>query len=161
MAAPVASGSGARQPPAASEGTTPVVSSMATPATTTAPSGTVRAAANPTQRSCRRSTPLARRRRTTSDHAPTTSPAVAWARPTAMAASTGPASAGAVTGSMMVSYGGITSPGPTARANRKAAGATADSLAHQRQRGEGGDPVGVRSRIQPTQTNPRYRVAGL
>ena len=52
-------------------------------------------------------------------------------------------------------------PGPTARASRKAAGAAADNLVHQRQRGEGGDPVGVSSRIQPMQTNPRYRVAGL
>jgi hypothetical protein len=62
---------------------------------------------------------------------------------------------------MTVSYGGITSPGPTARASRKAAGAAADSRAHHRQRGEGGDPVGVRSRIQPMHTNPSYRLAGL
>ncbi len=55
----------------------------------------------------------------------------------------------------------MTSPGPTVSASRKPAGAAAASLAHQRQRGEGSDPVGVSSRTKPTQASPTNRVPGL
>jgi hypothetical protein len=57
----------------------------------------------------------------------------------------------------------MTSPGPTVSATSKTAGAAAATLAHQRQpeAGDGSDPVGVSSRMKPTQASPMNRVAGL
>ena len=43
----------------------------------------------------------------------------------------------------------------TADNNTSSSGAAAATLAHQRQRGEGSDPVGVSSRMKPTQASHR------
>jgi hypothetical protein len=51
--------------------------------------------------------------------------------------------------------------GPNVSATRNSTGAAAASLAHQRQRGEGSDPLGVSSSTKPTQANPMNTVAGL
>ncbi len=68
-AAPIASGSPASQAVSAQVSTSEAASAMPARAITAA--GTISAAANATQRSCWRSTPLARRKRTTSDPAQT------------------------------------------------------------------------------------------
>ena len=116
MAAPVASGSSARQTPAANNGTAVAPTAMPTP--TTAAATPVRAAANASQRGCWRSTPRAWRKRATSDPAPATRPATMTTKPTTMVTSTAPASAGMATGSTADWWGGITRPGPTVRASQ-------------------------------------------
>jgi hypothetical protein len=45
-------------------------------------------------------------------------------------------------------------------ATRATATATADTRAHQRQRGDGGDPVGVSSRTNPTTASTTAIVTG-
>ena len=97
----MASGSRARHTPAANSGTAVAPIAMLTP--TTAAPAPVRAAARASQRSCWRSTPRARRKRATSDPAPTTRPATVRKKPATMAAITAPASAWMVTGSITVS----------------------------------------------------------
>ncbi len=76
------------------------MASTTTLAPTSAAGSTVMAAANATQRSCWRSTPRARRKRTTSDQTPTAKPPAAMANATAIAATTAPARAGTVNRSM-------------------------------------------------------------
>ena len=51
--------------------------------------------------------------------------------------------------------------GASVTASRKTTGAAAATHAHQRQRGEGSDPVGVSSRTKPTQANAVTTVAGM
>src|SRR6266540_1887209 len=82
-------------------------------------------------RSCWRSSPRARRKRTTNEAAPTgmARPVITKATPRA----TGSHSAKARTAS-----------GPSTDDTSPTTAATAMPLAHQRQRGEGSDPVGVR-----------------
>jgi hypothetical protein len=88
------------QTPRATRTTTVAVVSTTTPNRTTTAGGMVSAAANATQRSCWRSLPRARRKRTTNDHAPTARPPIATVNDTAMTAATALASAGRLTGSI-------------------------------------------------------------
>jgi hypothetical protein len=67
---------------------------------------------------------------------------------------------GSASGLCTDSYGGIRS-GPKVAAATKSAPPAAFTHAHQRHRGEGSDPVGVSSRMNPTHTRPRIVVAGL
>jgi hypothetical protein len=53
------------------------------------------------------------------------------------------------------------SSGPNVSASRNSTGEAAATRAHQRQRGDGSEPVGVSSRMKPTQTSPMNTVAGL
>ena len=55
----------------------------------------------------------------------------------------------------------MTRPGPTVSARTKTTGPAAATQAHQRQRGDGSDPVGVSSRTKPTKASPTMVVAGL
>jgi hypothetical protein len=79
---------------------------------------------------------------------------------TATATVRAPVRAGTATGFTIDSYGGMVN-GPNVSAARKTTGAAAATQAHQRQRADGSDPVGVSSRTKPMHTSPMYRVAGL
>jgi hypothetical protein len=88
------------QTPRATRTTTVAVVSTTTLNRATAAGGTVSAAANATQRSCWRSIPRVRRKRTTNDHAPTVRPPIAIVNDTAIRTATALASAGTLTGSI-------------------------------------------------------------
>ena len=120
------------------------------------------AAPQASQRSCWRSVPRARRKRPTSDTAPTTS-----------ATRTTTPAAGMATSSRPRGRAGTAERVPDGRVLRVQRcrvddrrqqpdhGAAAATLAHQRQRGEGSDPVGVSSRTKPAQRQPDQDEAGV
>jgi hypothetical protein len=106
------------------------------------------AAAAVTQRSWRRSIPRARRNRSTIDPAATSSATRTMTSPSLATAASGPLwnSSGMAT----ASYGG--SSGFAWRVT-DTTDAVTTSPTHQRQRGDGGDPVGVRSRTNPSRVD--------
>ena len=106
------------------------------------------AAAAVTQRSWRRSIPRARRNRSTSDPAATSSPTRTTMSPSRATAASGPL--WNRRGTATASYGG--SSGFAWRVT-DSTDATTTSQAHQRQRGDGGDPVGVSSRTNPSRAD--------
>jgi hypothetical protein len=87
-AAPIATGTSARQTPAGKLST--IGASSAKPARATTAANTTRAAASATHRSCWRSIPRAWRKRITSDPAATTTARLVTARATWLAASSAP-----------------------------------------------------------------------
>ena len=106
-------------------------------------------AARASQRSCWRSVPPARRNRTTSDQAPTgmartVTASATWAGPSRASARPGTASG------LATERSGSTN-GWGSQQAMATSGAAAATLAHQRQRGDGGAPVGVSSRMSPGQ----------
>ncbi|HET9559863.1 MAG TPA: hypothetical protein VFS70_22205 [Actinomycetota bacterium] len=120
------------------------------PATRATSSSTdARAAARASQRSCSRSTPRARRNRTTSDPAATSSESATTAIPASAGTSSTRASAG--TARALPWYSGASGSGWTASPTIVTTGATAATLAHQHQRDEGSLPVGVSSSTKPAQ----------
>ena len=113
-------------------------------ATTASTTIAVNTAAKATHRNCSRSTPCARRKRTSRDQAATRTP-----RPVtitaAAATSSRSARAGTASGLVTDRYG--CSNGSNAPDTTASSGAAAVTLAHHRQRGEGSDPVGVSTRM--------------
>jgi hypothetical protein len=107
------------------------------------------AAPNASQRSCWRSVPRARRKRTTSDQAPTGIASTVTARLTPLATCNGPARKVTASG-FGTAPKGMPPNGRGTAVTRPTAGAAAATLAHQRQRREGSDPVGVSSRTKPS-----------
>ncbi len=101
------------------------------------------------QRNCWRSTPRALRKRTTSDAAPIgmASPAITKVTPRATGSHT--SKARTASGSATDWSGSVN--GPSTDDSNPTTAASAATLAHQRQRGEGSDPVGVSSRMKPMQ----------
>src|SRR6266508_800032 len=132
----------------------------AKPARTTAAAKTIRAAAIATQRNCNRSTPRARPKRPTSDPAATTTARTVTARATWLATSTTPLKPRKSNGPPTAWYRGSNGPPASVTTTSKTTGAATMILAHQRQRGDGSDPVGVSSRTKPSKASAVNTVAG-
>jgi len=135
----------------------PTARAVGKAAATSATSG----AANATQRSCWRSMPRARRKRTTSAPAATSTARMLTTRAPWLTTSSTPPRAGTPSGLSTPVAAGSSGSGSSSIAATNTTGAAAATLAHQRQRGEGSDPVGVNSNTKPTQAAPIARVAGL
>jgi hypothetical protein len=111
------------------------------------------AAPNASQRSCWRSVPRARRKRTTSDQAPTGIPSTVTTRPTPLATPNGSVREATASGFGTAPKGapkGLSPNGSGIAVTRPTAAAAAATLAHQRQRRDGKDPVGVSNRTKPS-----------
>jgi hypothetical protein len=109
-----------------------------------------RVAPQASQRSCWRSVPRARRNRSTSDPAATTS-ATRTTRAASQSPASGPLRAGTPNGLPICGYSGRNGAGSTTDPSSHSTGAAAATRAHQRQRGEGSRPVGVSSSTKPAQ----------
>ncbi len=131
------------------------------PAAVSSTAAGARAAASTSQRSCWRSTPLARRKRTSSEPAATTMVRAVAGEVVPYTAWSGPARAATANGLRTACSGESRStPGtPPTHDSRNASGRAAATQAHQRQRADGSDPVGVSSRMKPMQPSPGTKVA--
>src|SRR5215217_3777278 len=158
MAAPTATGSTTTQTTATQS--TKIGLPSATGARTTGTANTIRAAPSATQRSCWRSTPWARRKRTTSDPAATATARAVTTRATRVATSRTPSKARSLKGLLVTSSCGSNRPGTTGTTSTKATGVAAVMTAHRRQRGEGSDPVGVNSSTKLSKASAAGPVAG-
>jgi hypothetical protein len=117
-------------------------------ATTSASEAT--AAPQISQRSCSRSTPRARRYRSSSATAPTIRE-TRTTRAANMSRASAPDRAGTPSGLAMSGYSGRSGAGSTIAPSSHTTAAAAAILAHQRQRGDGSRPVGVSSSTKPAQ----------
>jgi hypothetical protein len=149
MAAPVASGSSAALTPRARL-TSVNSSSRIRPARATSSAAEARAAPQASQRSCWRSVPRARRNRSISDPAATTS-ATSTTRPATQSQSMWPSRAGTASGLPTSGNSGRSGAGSTTDPSSHNSAAAAATRAHQRQRGDGSRPVGVSSSTKPAQ----------
>src|SRR6266571_3213387 len=124
-------------------GAFPITAPITVPTTARAASP----AASATQRSCWRSTPRARRKRSTSAAAAIGTPRPVTTPPRPRTTDNGVAKAGTASGLETDWYGGSNDPGESAADTRNSTGPATATLAHHRQRGEGSDPLGVSSRM--------------
>jgi hypothetical protein len=157
-AAPTATGSATTQAAGTHSSRTGIPS--ANPTRTTGAASTIRVAASITHRSCWRSMPRARRNRTTSDPPATTTDRVVTARAAWVASRRAPPRARSWNGLPPTSNRGSNRPGASGATSTRATGAATVSPTHQRQRGEGRDPVGVSSSTRLSKASDMGAVVG-